>query len=64
LKFFADRPPSERIIRLPKKKIIVKAIVFYYMEFVAAGSISISVIFEVLSIRLNEERPENGFAPL
>jgi len=43
---------------------LLEAIVFYYMEFVAAASISISEIFEALSIRLNEEKLENGFVPL
>jgi len=37
LKFFADKPETDRIIRMPKQQTIVKSILFYYLEQVAVG---------------------------
>lgn len=40
LNFFAEKPPSQRIIRFPRRKVILKAISFYYGELVMAGSMT------------------------
>lgn len=51
LNFFADRPPEERIIRLPRRKVILKAICFFYGEQVSLGKMTWDEVVKELEIR-------------
>lgn len=51
INFFADRPPGERIIRLPKRQTILKALCFYYGEKVDVGKLTWDEVMEELRLK-------------
>jgi len=53
LNFFADRSENDRIIRLPRQAMIIKSIVFFYMEMVTAKKMSIIYINSIKNEMVN-----------
>ena len=57
LEFFSDRPESDRIIRLPRRAIIVKSIIFFYFEKITTGKISKIRALTELELKLGNSCP-------
>ena len=57
LEFFADKSESDRIIRLPRRAIIIKAIIFFYMELIDARKISKTKALAELKLKLGKRCP-------
>ena len=58
LKFFSNRSEKDRIIRLPRKAIIVKCLIFAYMEQVSAGKMDEKEALSELRLKLGYLCPE------
>ena len=57
LMFFSDRSESDRIIRLPRRAIIIKSIIFYYMELIDAKRMSKIKALAEMRLKLGKSCP-------